>query len=262
MAVSYYIAEEHLQSKVPKVPIGLEFASIHKILEGKGALETQINVLHELLVKDASDDLTRRMKIALITLGEAAYQEMLLKYQNSPRRGEVQIKNQEESLQDLNQISRSVGTEEHLKDTVHENEIEHVQNEREETKICKDKSSARCNQNIKQNSGRAINSESYETMSKPLSTCTTSTSGMIDSGLEKHGEELPADTLQKIYLRLLEDFPDEDQSLEYQKRTAEALELTAKAAQESTEAIKAATAVAIRFIEVAEKYLLLFSKNQ
>ena len=210
-------------------------------------------MLNELLVKDHSDELLGRMKIALITLGEVTYGEMLLKYQTQARREEAHIKNQEESLQVLNQIPCSVETEEHPKDTVYEPEIEHVQNEREETKICKDKSSARCNQNIKQNSGRAINSESYETMTTPLSTCTTSTSGIIDSGSDK---------LQNLYLRLLENFPDEDQSLEYQKRTAEALELTAKAAQESTEAIKAATAVDTRFIEVAEKYLLLLSKNQ
>ena len=112
---------------------------------------------------------------------------------------------------------------------------------------------------MKQISGRAINSQSHRrTMTTPVSTTTsTSFSGIIDSDSEEKGEELLADKLQTLYSSLLENFSDEDQCLEYQKRTAEASEITAKATQESTEAIKAATAVDTRFVEVAEKYLSL-----
>ena len=98
-AVSYYIAEERLQSKTPKVSTGQEFDWIHKILEGKGALDTQTNVFKEPLVANSSDELSGRMKIALITLGEAAYGEMLYKYQTKAGKEDYKIKIQEESLQ-------------------------------------------------------------------------------------------------------------------------------------------------------------------
>ena len=143
---------------------------------------------------------------------------------------EDKIKIQEESLQVLSQISCSVGTK-HPIDMVNDHEIELVKNEQEETKICKDQSSTNCNQSMKQISGRAINSQSHRrTMTTPVSTTTsTSFSGIIDSDSEEKGEELLADKLQTLYSSLLENFSDEDQCLEYQKRTAEASEITAKA---------------------------------